>query len=87
MANQVKLISKEELEKLQNLVKTSNQIQLQIGGIEAHKSDLLNELKKQTVDLTAFQKELENTYGAVNIDLQTGQITKSDEKPADNKKD
>tara|TARA_Y100000114_G_C11661166_1_gene279111 strand:- start:482 stop:730 length:249 start_codon:yes stop_codon:yes gene_type:complete len=79
-------IKEEELSKLNNFVNQANQIQLQIGGLEAHKADLLKNFSGVTASLTSFQKELEKEYGQVNIDLTTGEI-KEENVPADNKKD
>ena len=79
-------IEKSELTKLNNFVTQANQIQLQIGGLEAHKADLLNNFGTVTAELSKFQKELQEKYGEVNIDLKTGEI-KEKNVAADNKKD
>ena len=48
---------------------------MQIGGLEGHKSNLLDQLKAVVAELTATQTELEAEYGPVNIDLTTGEIS------------
>jgi 23S rRNA pseudoU1915 N3-methylase RlmH len=74
-ATDVKTISTEQLEALQGHVTKQNQIQMQIGGLEGHKSNLLDQLKAVVAELTATQTELEAEYGPVNIDLTTGEIS------------
>ena len=65
-------ISAEQLEKLNELVKTINQGQNQIGNIEIQKHLLLHEVAKIQADLQAFQKELDAEYGKISINLQDG---------------
>lgn len=84
---QKKLISQSELESLQKHVAEANKVQMQIGGVEAHKFELVKSLQKVSLDLARVQKELEEKYGNVNIDLQTGEITSNEEAGAANKKD
>ena len=50
-------------------------MQMQIGGIEAHKHELLHSIALKTTSLKDMQKTLEEIYGAVNIDLNTGVVT------------
>jgi len=63
-----------ELSNLQELVKAMNQTQLQIGGLESQKHDYLHELVNIKNKLNEFQKTLEDKYGNVSIDIQTGEI-------------
>ena len=46
----IKSIKKEELKDLQDNISKANKIQMQIGGIEAGKLELLEVLKKTTED-------------------------------------
>ncbi len=84
MAKKVNKIKAEELEIIQAAVNQVNQIQMQIGGIEAHKAQLLTAIKAAAEVVQAEQKKLEDIYGSVNIDLKTGEYT---DVAADNKKD
>jgi hypothetical protein len=84
MAKKVNKIKAEELETIQAAVNQVNQIQMQIGGIEAHKAQLLTAIKAAAEVVQAEQKKLEDVYGSVNIDLKTGEYT---DVTADNKKD
>jgi hypothetical protein len=70
----VKQLTKEELTKLQELVGKINQTQAQVGGLEAQKHELLKFFSVQNEELGVFQKELEEVYGNVSIDIQTGDI-------------
>ena len=63
-----------ELSNLQELVKVMNQTQLQIGGLEAQKHDYLHELVNIKNKLNEFQKTLEDKYGNVSVDIQSGEI-------------
>ncbi len=80
----VEKITAEELEKLQGFVQGMNKTQLNIGGLEAQKMELLNQVAQIKEMLNEFQADLEKTYGDVSINLQDGAITPND---ADNKED
>jgi hypothetical protein len=67
-------ISKEELVELQTVVHRSNQIQLQIGGLEAQKHELLHSLDTLNNELSIVQKALETKYGDVIVDINTGEF-------------
>jgi len=74
-SKEVKSIEKEELTLLQESVNKQNQIQLQIGGLEGQKAYLLDSLREVATALSETQKVLEEKYGAINIDLTTGEIS------------
>jgi hypothetical protein len=79
--SKVKKLSKEvklteaELTSLRTAVKEVNDVQMQIGGIEAHKHELLHSIAIKTLELKDIQKTLENVYGSVTINLETGVVT------------
>jgi|TARA_B110000879_G_scaffold113429_1_gene151327 hypothetical protein len=75
---EVKSISEEQLKGLQEAVNKQNQIQMQIGGIEGHKATLVIQLQGVAEGLQKMQADLEKEYGAVNIDLKTGEISETD---------
>lgn len=79
----VSKVEDQELVNLQELVKAINQVQLQIGGLEAQKHDLLHQLVGIKQKLNEFQEELEKKYGNVSIDIQSGEI-KENESPEKN---
>jgi hypothetical protein len=74
-----KEVTKEELQKLQESVNKINNLQMQIGGLEAQKHETLHELSGATQALQSIQKELEDAYGKVSVNLQTGEITDPEE--------
>tara|TARA_R110001606_G_scaffold58411_2_gene139906 strand:- start:1338 stop:1595 length:258 start_codon:yes stop_codon:yes gene_type:complete len=73
--NQEVRLTETELKDLKAIVGEINEVQMQIGGIEAHKHELLHSIALKTTTLKDLQKTLEETYGAVNIDLNTGIVT------------
>lgn len=74
----VEAITADELAKLQKMVNGMNQLQAAIGGYEAQKHDLLHQLAGNKNELEAYQKELQDTYGDVQIDLKDGAISPAD---------
>tara|TARA_R100000734_G_C3252396_1_gene53541 strand:- start:67 stop:327 length:261 start_codon:yes stop_codon:yes gene_type:complete len=72
-------INEEQLAKLQGLVKAINSGQLQIGRHETQKLMIANELFAIESNLKDFQKELEEEYGTVNINIETGVITETED--------
>ena len=74
-AKEVKSISEDQLKGLQETVNKQNQIQMQIGGLEGHKAELIIQLQGVVKDLSGLQADLEKEFGSVNIDLQTGAIS------------
>ena len=67
-------ISEEHLKELQGHVNKINQAQLQLGGLESQKHNLLHAVVKMQTDLTEFQNKLEEEYGKVSINIQDGSI-------------
>lgn len=74
--NAATAITEKELTSLQEVVNKQNQIKMQIGGLEGHKALLIEALKEATGNLSVIQKELEAEYGAINVDLTSGEISK-----------
>lgn len=71
----VEKVTVEELNALNEKINAMNKLQIQIGGLEAHKYDMLMALSGLNAGMQAIQKELETKYGTINIDLATGEIT------------
>jgi hypothetical protein len=80
-------IKKEELEKLQGVVKELNKIQSQLGSIELQKHGLLHESAGLQDGLKKLQDELEEEYGQVTINLEDGSYTEITEENESDKKD
>ena len=73
--SEVKSISKDQLEKIQDFQKELNKLLNETGFLEAQKTAVLakfHEVNKQTED---FKKELEKEYGSININLEDGSYT------------
>ena len=67
-------ISDEHLESLQKIVNKNNNIQFQIGGIEAQKHELLHERAVVQKEILNMQELMSQEYGTFDIDLKDGTI-------------
>ena len=75
IAQDVKKITDEELKSVQEKVNNINQAQMQVGGLEVQKNVALETLKGLQMDLQVIQKELEEKYGKVSVNLTDGTLT------------
>tara|TARA_Y100000361_G_C11011934_1_gene264851 strand:+ start:132 stop:398 length:267 start_codon:yes stop_codon:yes gene_type:complete len=78
-------ITDEQLQNLQGKIKIIQNIQTEVGMLEARKFNMLNQQAMQQVELGKLQKELEEEYGKVNINVTDGTITEVEEDEADKK--
>ena len=69
-------IEKEELDKIVEQQVELNNLLKRIGFIETEKDGLLKAYIEVLGDSNASKKELEEKYGAINIDLSDGSYTK-----------
>jgi|TARA_R110000851_G_scaffold246357_1_gene399036 hypothetical protein len=67
-------ISEDQLKSIQEVVSNINQIHMETGRVESQKHNLLHNLVEHQTKLQTIQKELEDEYGKVNINIQTGEI-------------
>lgn len=72
MENQENKISQEQLEELQGYVGKLNNAAAQIGNLELQKHQLSHAAAEVQQDLNKLQAKLEEKYGKVKIDIQTG---------------
>ena len=72
-------ITEEQLKEIQKIVSTINQIKLEVGNVEARKYMLLNELSSVNKMMSDVSAKLEEEYGKMDIDINTGKITYPDE--------
>ena len=79
----MKKVEDKELENLQQVVHAISEAQKTIGGLEMQKQALITEAETFIATLKAAQKELEDKYGNVTVNLTTGAITED----AGNKED
>ena len=69
-----KSITEDELKSIQEAVGPINQAQMEIGRMETRKHMMNHEVSLLQEKLQALQKDLEDTYGKVNINIQNGEI-------------
>jgi vacuolar-type H+-ATPase subunit I/STV1 len=65
-------IKKEELEKLQEANNKLNAVKHDLGLLETQKHSLLHLYADEVNKLEELKKELEDSYGKINIDLKDG---------------
>ena len=71
-------ITDEQLKKVQETVNTINRAQIEIGGMELRKHELLHQLAGVKDELTVLQEELNKDYGTVDVNIQNGTINYGD---------
>jgi len=71
-------VTKEELKELKTVVEKVNALQIQIGGIEIQKHELLHAVDLGAKELQTIQAKLQEEYGDVSIDLETGEIKENE---------
>lgn len=74
-----KKISKENLNKLQSLIKSLNQAQMDIGAIELQKIQAISMFNSINNTFTQFQQELRDKYGDVDVNAVDGTIKEKNE--------
>ena len=87
IAQDVNKITDEELKSVQEKVNKINQAQMQVGGLEVQKNVALEQVKTLQMDLQVIQKELEEKYGKVSVNLTDGTISEIPEENESDKKD
>ena len=68
-------IKEEQLSKIQEQQKSLNSILNEVGYLEAQKHGLLHQFAGINREVEDLKSELENEYGAVNINLEDGTYT------------
>lgn len=71
-------LSEKELQKLKGLQTKGNDLIFALGQIEAQKASVFNQIQEVQAENTKIGKELQEKYGDGNIDLETGEFTKSE---------
>jgi predicted nuclease with TOPRIM domain len=71
MANK---LSEKELKSLQENVSKLNQIHIELGRLENQKHKILHQVNEIESLFDQLQKELEEKYGKVNINIETGEF-------------
>ena len=85
IAQDVKKITDEELKSVQGKVNVINQAQMTVGGLEVQKDVAMQQLKAAQQELQVIQKDLEEKYGKVSVNLTDGTISEIPEDETDKK--
>ena len=72
---EVKKITDDQLKKITDQQNKLAQLLTNVGVLEVQKRNLTSDIKKLSEEIEQTKKELEEEYGAVNINLQNGTIT------------
>lgn len=78
-------ITEEELKRLQELVSLINRGEMNLGQLEVQKHTVLHRITAVQEQIGALQKEFEETYGKVDINISDGTISYSEDGEADKK--
>ena len=68
-------ITKEQLDKVVSQQNKLSKVLNDIGALEANKHSLLHKIADINNNIEQTKAELEKEYGAINIDLNTGEYT------------
>jgi predicted nucleic acid-binding Zn-ribbon protein len=74
-----KQITEEQLEKITNQQKDLNALLTNIGILESQKHGFLHQIADVNKAIEEFKEELQQEYGAININLADGSYTEVDE--------
>jgi hypothetical protein len=75
-----KKITEEQLTKIQGQQQELNQVIHEIGLLESQKHALLHKIAGINEDVETLKSELENQYGAININVEDGTYTEIEKK-------
>jgi len=76
-------ITDEQLSNVQEIVSKINQGQMEVGRLETNKHSVMHQIVVLQEALQKLQKELEDEYGKVNINIQTGELKPIEDEQAD----
>ena len=68
-------IKQEELEKVTSIKKELDKVISEIGVLETQKHALLHKIAEVNEKLSKEKEKLEESYGKISIDLETGEYT------------
>ncbi len=68
-------LKKSELTELQEKITKVNEWLTKIGAVESQKFKLLVNMQEDEKHLLEYQKELEEEYGIVSVNIETGELT------------
>lgn len=73
-------VTKEQLDKITDQQKALNMMLSNIGVLESQKHALLHQIAEVNKEIEETKAELENEYGAININLEDGSYTEIEKK-------
>ena len=71
-------LKEDELKKIQEFVSKLNEGNLQVGILENQKLNVLMQVNSIQEEFNNYQKEIEDTYGKVSINIEDGTLSKID---------
>tara|TARA_R100001224_G_C3931563_1_gene118925 strand:- start:296 stop:532 length:237 start_codon:yes stop_codon:yes gene_type:complete len=74
-----KKLTKNELKSLQENVSKLNQVHIELGRLENQKHKILHQVNEIESLFDELQKELENKYGKVSINIENGELSEIEE--------
>tara|TARA_R100001082_G_C4352428_1_gene155190 strand:- start:38 stop:334 length:297 start_codon:yes stop_codon:yes gene_type:complete len=80
-------ITEDQLKKLRSVVTDINQVQHQIGVLEAKKHSMIHGMAEHQSVLMQLREEFEKDYGTIDIDINDGTIKYEKENGEINKED
>ena len=75
MSQEVNKITDEQLEAIKKHQQDLNKSITNIGFVETQKHSLLHEYAGLVEDIEKYKKELEDIYGAINVNIEDGTYT------------
>mgnify|MGYP001026525898 CR=1 FL=1 len=78
-----KKITEDQLKEIQQTVSMANQLKLEIGNLEATKHRYMHELDAVNNKMSELNSQLEEEYGKVDVNINTGAITYPEDEQAD----
>jgi chaperonin cofactor prefoldin len=73
-------LTEEELKELQENVSKLNQVHMELGKLENQKHKILHQVNEIESLFDELQKELEEKYGKVSINIDNGELSEIPEK-------
>ena len=78
-------VTNEEINKIQNLISAANKAQIDVGGIELQKHNILHKIATIQDQIVLLKDELKKSYGTDDIDIKTGVINYNKDEQTDKK--
>ena len=68
-------LTKLELKTLQETVQKINQVHIELGRLENQKHKIMHNMEEMDKDFAVLQKEFEDKYGKVSINIESGELS------------